>query len=251
MNGLQRLQRGFQAVAAELRKLPAAIFAYQPVALNQMNYDSYWDSIGSFEWFPPRIPVIAERVEPGASVLDLGCGNGTLLAHLAQTRQAQVSGIDVSAQALALAQKKGVACLKQADLSASDFALDGSYDYIVITEVLEHIPNPENLMNKLLGHFNKAVFVSIPNIGFYKHRLRLLFGRFPQQWGKHPGEHLRFWTVLDFARWVERLGYQVVEIIPTNGFPRLFRLKPNIFAEQVVIVLQLDSNQPQRQYPSQ
>lgn len=241
MIDLQRFRRSFQNIAAELRELPAEIFAYQRVSLNQMDYDSYWDSIGSFEWFPPRIPVIAKHVDLGASVLDLGCGNGTLLSYLAQTRQAQVSGIDVSVQALALARKKGLNCLRQADLSASNFNLDGIYDYIVITEVLEHIPDPESLMNKLRGHFNKAIIVSIPNIGFYKHRLRLLFGRFPEQWGKHPGEHLRFWTVLDFEKWVKRLGYRVVEIVPTNGFPRLFRLMPNIFAEQLVIVLQLDS----------
>lgn len=204
-----------------------------------MDYDAYWSDIGKFEWLPPRVPIIAERIEVGASVLDLGCGEGALLAYLANVRHAQVSGIDVSVRALELSRQKGLQDLRRADLSAPDFGLEGCYDYIVITETLEHIPNPEDLMQKLIGHFSKAVLVSIPNIGFYKHRLRLLFGRFPQQWGKHPGEHLRFWTLIDFRWWVRRVGYVVQEMVPTNGFPRLFRTMPGLFAEQVVFVLRL------------
>lgn len=242
MESTLRLWRALRVVIEEFRKLPMDVFSYKPISIEQMDYELYWSSIGKFEWFPARISIIAERVEIGTSVLDLGCGNGTLLTYLAQTRRAQVSGIDVSTRALELCREKGLMDLSQADLSADDFGLKRKYDYIVITEVLEHIPNPEVLMQKLIGHFNKAVFVSLPNIGFYKHRLRLLCGRFPEQWGKHPGEHLRFWTVRDFERWVRWLGYEAQEVIPTNGFPRLFRIMPSIFAEQIVFVLSRSIN---------
>jgi hypothetical protein len=167
-----------------------------------------------------------------------------LLAYLADVRQARVSGIDLSERALELSKQKGLKDLQRADLSAPDFELKGCFDYIVITEVLEHIPNPEDLMRKLIGHFSQAVLVSIPNIGFYKYRLRLLSGRFPQQWGRHPGEHLRFWTLADFQWWVRLLGYEVREIVPTNGVPRLFRSMPGLFAKQIVFVLGLRAASP-------
>ena len=234
---LFRIWRGIQVVTKELLGLPRDTLAYQPVSLERMDYDAYWASLSQVTWLPQRVPIIAERIEPGASVLDLGCGDGTLLAYLAETRQARVSGIDVSNQALELSRQKGLQDLRQADLSALDFTLEGCYDYIIVTEVLEHIPNPEDLMQKLSEHFERAILVSIPNIGFYKHRLRLAFGRFPQQWGKHPGEHLRFWTLTDFRWWVQRLGYRVLEQVPTNGFPRLFRIMPGLFANQVVFVI--------------
>lgn len=237
--GLHRFRRGLQVVARQIWGLPGDICGYQPILLERMEYDLYWGDIGEFEWLPPRVPIIAERIAVGASVLDLGCGEGALLAYLAQFRQARVTGMDVSERALDLSRQKGLKDLYQADFSAPGFELRGCYDYIIITEVLEHIPNPEELMNKLVGHFSKAVLVSIPNIGFFKHRLRLLFGRFPQQWGRHPGEHLRFWTLTDFEWWSGQLGYKVLEVVPTNGFPRLFRVLPGLFANQAVIVLRL------------
>lgn len=235
---LDRFCRGVQVAAKLLWELPKEIWDYKPLSLDRMDYDMYWNEIGGSVGLAPRVSVIAERIEMGTSVLDLGCGDGTLLAYLAATRQSKVSGIDVSERALALARQKGLEDLRQVDLSDPDFRLEGCYNYVVITEVLEHVPNPEDLMCKLVGHFNRKLFVSIPNIGFYTHRLRLLFGRFPQQWGKHPGEHLRFWTLSDFRWWATHLGYRVLEMVPTNGFPRLFRILPGLFAKQVVFVLE-------------
>ena len=67
---------------------------------------------------------------------------------------------------------------------------------------------------------------------------RLLLGRFPLQWLAHPGEHLRFWTHVDFLWWANCLGYRVQTAIPYQGTPFLKRLWPNLFASGIVYVLE-------------
>jgi len=94
-------------------------------------------------------------------------------------------------------------------LTEEGFQLPGTYDYAVISEVLEHLPNPEQLMFKLKGKVNKYIIITVPNTGFIGERLRLLFGRFPKQWVIHPSEHIRFWTVADFIYWCDQLGFKV------------------------------------------
>jgi methionine biosynthesis protein MetW len=173
----------------------------------------------------------------GTSVFDLGCGDGTLLATLVAQRKVKPSGVDISQEALRLAKDRALTDLQLADVVSPEFTVAGEYDYITITEVLKHIPNPEDLLAKVKGHFRKALIVSVPNVGYYTHRLRLLFGRFPLQWGQHPAQHLRFWTISDFLWWIKLQGYRIIEVIPAQGFPGLYRLWPGLFADQVVFVL--------------
>jgi methionine biosynthesis protein MetW len=183
--------------------------------------------------------VICDLIEEAASVLDLGCGDGTLLATLVAQRKVRASGIDISEEALRLARNRGLTDLQLADLSSPEFVITDEYHYITITEVIEHIPNPEDVLAKVRGHFRKALIVSVPNVGYYTHRIRLLFGRFPLQWGKHPAQHLRFWTVHDFRWWIELQGYRITKTVPpAQGFPLLYILWPSLFADQIVSVIE-------------
>jgi 2-polyprenyl-3-methyl-5-hydroxy-6-metoxy-1,4-benzoquinol methylase len=127
---------------------------------------------------------------------------------LGREKNCKGHGIDVSEKAVQLARQNGIRA-EVADITQEGFQLSAQYDYIVISEVLEHLPNPEHLVSKLKGRFRKYIIVTIPNTGFAGERLRLLMGKFPRQWVLHPSEHIRFWTVSDFIYWCEQLGFKV------------------------------------------
>ncbi len=198
------------------------------------NYENYWDSIGKRPFLPQRSESVADAICPGSSVLDVGCGDGTLLRYLRQEKNVEGLGIEVSQKAIEIARAEGVEVI-EADITENGFNLTQSFDYIVISDVLEHIPNPEEVLQKLKGRFNNHLLVTIPNSGFIADRLRLLFGRFPKQWFVHPSEHLRYWTVSDFTYWCKELGFEAeshsgmrvhsYEFLPKllwKHFPRLF-----------------------------
>ena len=234
-----RTVRALSAIAREIGWLPKAVFGYNRVVLSKMDYEEYWKLFGEIKGKVPRIAVICNLIEEGASVLDLGCGDGKLLATLVAQRRVKASGIDISEEALRLAGSRGLTDLQLADLTSPEFAVTGEYDYVIATEVLEHIPNPEDVLAKVSGRFRKALIVSVPNVGYYTHRVRLLLGRFPLQWNQHPGEHLRFWTIHDFRWWIKLQGYRIIKAVPPpKGFPVLHQLWPSLFADQVVFVLE-------------
>jgi methionine biosynthesis protein MetW len=207
------------------------------MAMKLLDYERYWLSLGE-GGVAERFRVFADLIEDGTSVLDIGCGSGVFLQFLAQNKKdVKGFGIDVSAEAVRRAREKGLNS-KVVDVTEPEFQLDDIYDYIVLSEVLEHIANSEGLMLKLRKKFRRAILISIPNIGYYPYRLRLLCGSFPLQWGLHPGEHLRYWTVSDFLFWVDQLGFRVEKVIASSGFPYLASWWPNLLGHQVVFVVQ-------------
>ena len=122
-----------------------------------------------------------------------------------------------------------------------DLIKNNNPNYISLFEVLEHMKNPEDFLLKLLNHKNIKVFISLPNTGFFTHRIRLLFGRFPLQWIAHPSEHLRFWTITDLKWWLGFLNiYNQSKIIPYKGVPFLNKIWPNLFAEGSFVIVNKD-----------
>jgi 2-polyprenyl-3-methyl-5-hydroxy-6-metoxy-1,4-benzoquinol methylase len=120
---------------------------------------------------------------------------------------------------------------------AEQFGAGVQFDYIIMSEIIEHLPDPEMLLNALRSHVRKGLIVSIPNTGYHQHRLRLLMGRFPLQWVVTPGEHLRYWTRIDFHWWARQLGFRVAREFPYEGTPGLKEAWPNLFAAALVYVL--------------
>lgn len=106
-------------------------------------------------------------------------------------------------------------------------------------ELLEHLPNSEEVLLALLKTTNKKLIFSIPNTGFIGHRLRLLFGSFPLQWRTHPGEHLRFWTYNDIRFWLKELELSKnSKIYFYEGIPLLNRILPSLFAMGILVVIE-------------
>ncbi|MCL0060392.1 methionine biosynthesis protein MetW [Dehalococcoidia bacterium] len=152
-------------------------------------------------------------------------------------------GVEISQKAIELAKAKGVEVIKQ-DITKDDFELAKTFDYVIMADVLEHIPNPEKVVLKLANNCKYFFLITLPNTGFLGDRLRLLLGRFPKQWVFHPGEHLRFWSVKDFVFWCRELGFKVNKVI---GIPdeyysflnwfSLYKIMLSIFSRYVCYIV--------------
>lgn len=216
-----------------------AIFRDSTPTIETMEYEAYWDKKereGAL-WLSYRelVGICADRLPDKARILDVGCGSGILLRELKRLKLVEELGIDVSSKAVSLAKRDGINA-RVFDVTKDDITQLGRFDVATVFEVLEHIPNPENLLITL-KRCTPLIFVSIPNTGYYLHRARLLCGRFPRQWIQHPGEHLRFWTLRDFKSMTDHLGFKVEEIIPIRGRVSLAKYFPSLFAEALFFVL--------------
>lgn len=199
--------------------------------LTPQPYDEYWKRRKK-SGFRHRFGVIAGWIIPASNVFDAGCGDGALGEYLVQTRQCVVTGLDVSMQALDTARKRGLTVV-QGSLSEPLPFPDNSFDYAVASEALEHIPNSEEALQELIRVAKVAVLVSVPNTGYWRDRLSLLAGRFPKQWIHQPWEHVRFWTIGDFTRMLDRLGLHATRVEAGSGRRWLRNLWPSLFARQV------------------
>jgi methionine biosynthesis protein MetW len=197
-------------------------------------YDAYWRhrTPGSLQ---PRFALIGDAIEAGASVLDVGCGDGVMLEFLIETKQVRALGIDVSAEAVGRAVARGVDARVQVlgDLSASG----QTFDHVVMSEVVEHVADAERFVVDAWALTRKTLWLTFPNIAYFPHRLRLAAGKSPVQWVVFPGEHLRFWSASDFRAWIASLSLPAPVMVASNGFTfaRLHRLWPNLFGNQIVV----------------
>lgn len=208
-------------------------------------YEAYWRKRLELEpeittTAPGRALLVSEFVEPGWSVLDLGCGDGSFLTCLRELVPGlHVKGADVSRTALAVASERSIETF-QLDLGDSEAVIAGSYDVVTALEVIEHVPDAESVTLAAAAAAERYLIVSVPNLGFIESRLRLLFGRGPiTNVVHHVREHLRQWTVHDFRDWAARLGLEIVAERPTRpiGLLGLGHRWPSVFSSGMLYVL--------------
>jgi methionine biosynthesis protein MetW len=231
------LKRGLVTVYFNARELGhaltgmAAPATYRPDA---ETYDDYWRLRGSGA-IQPRFHVIAAGVPDGATLLDVGCGDGAMLEYLARTKGVRALGIDISGEAVSRAGRRGVIARVQtlADLRSSG----ETFDHVVMSEVVEHVADAERFVLDAWAVTRQSMWVTFPNIAYFPHRLRLLAGKFPVQWVVFPGEHLRFWSVPDFKAWLAALDIPATRVVPSNGLTvaGAHRVLPNLFGNQIVV----------------
>ena len=179
---------------------------------------------------------IASWVTPGSRVLDLGCGDGKLLKHLWQTRQAPGYGVEID-------DAKVVECIRndvnvlQMDLEDGLSAFqDNSFDYVILSETLQAIHRQEPLLRDML-RVGKEAIVSFPNFGHWRARLQVIAGRMPvsaelpHQWYNTPNVHLC--TLADFEDLCAQLGAKIRERVVLNGGKPVSVL-PNLFGALAV-----------------
>lgn len=201
--------------------------------IQKIDYDRFWAERG-FEMrskLLEREEVFFDWVKEASKVLELGCGNSRLLWELKKKKNCDVLGQDISSLAVKGLQKEGIRA-EVANIESADFEIKGNFDYIIMSEFLEHLRIPEDLIAKLYHH-TRFFVLSVPNSAFYRYRFSLMFkGRFFTQWAMHPSEHLRYWSHIDFLDWLEALNLEVVKCQSSNGF--LFKdLWPNMFGHQI------------------
>ncbi len=206
-----------------------------------LSYDGYWERRGLSiqKKLLERETVMLARVSSQSSVLVVGCGTSRLPIAL-RDKGCMVTVSDISPEAVALFTKEGMQGFVFDLEGFEDSDIPQSYDVVIASEVLEHIRNPERAV-ELLSKHTKRFMLTIPNTGFYRYRIHLMFaGRFPVQWAHHPAEHLRYWTHIDFLDWCAAMDLHVEATIASNGlsckglcgFAKDWW--PNLFGHQIV-----------------
>jgi methionine biosynthesis protein MetW len=197
--------------------------------------------------FRPDFELIANWIAPGARILDLGCGDGSLLAHLAKTRGVRGYGLEIDAKNVATCIAAGVSVI-QADIDDGlpDFA-DASFDYVVMTEALQALVRPDKVLAEML-RVGKRAIVTFPNFGHWRVRWSLLRGRMPltptlpSQW--YDTQNIHLCTLDDFEALCAKSGWTITERAlldrarRADGDGLAIRAFPNLFGEIALYQLQ-------------
>jgi len=179
---------------------------------------------------------IAQWVQHGAHVLDLGCGDGTLLKYLQQARAVTGYGVEIDDRNILECVNNGVHVI-QSDLERglSEFD-DNSFDFVVLSQTLQAMRNTERIMREML-RVGRAGIVTFPNFGYWKNRLHVLRGRMPVsenlpfEWFDTPNIHLC--TIADFERFCSLRGIRIIgRTVLTEGRP--VTAWPNLLGELAV-----------------
>jgi 2-polyprenyl-3-methyl-5-hydroxy-6-metoxy-1,4-benzoquinol methylase len=160
----------------------------------------------------PR-PEIQRLVSPaGRSFLDVGCGEGALGQALKQAGAARVAGIEMTPDAALLARDR-LDALVEGDITQVELPFaDGEFDYIIFADVLEHLPQPEAVLRRMLRYLRPdgRVVISVPNMRFYLVLLRLMVDRWAYtDSGVRDRTHLRIFTRRSLVRMLAHEGLTV------------------------------------------
>jgi methionine biosynthesis protein MetW len=181
--------------------------------------------------------IIGDIVEPGAKVLDLGCGEGELLEWLAQNKGVEARGVEISGAKVQRAIARGVSVYQgDIDQGLADYP-DGAFDYVILSQTLQETHAPRKVLREML-RVGRRVIVAFPNFGHWRVRLSMLVSGgaprtklFPYEWYESPNIH--FLTVLDFEALAAVEGL-VVERRYFLAGRRKVTLLPNLLAEVAV-----------------
>jgi methionine biosynthesis protein MetW len=192
------------------------------------------------------LQIIASWIEPGARVLDLGCGEGDLLHYLEKNKQVVGTGIERVESRVARAIEKGLSVL-HGDINAEilDYA-DHSFDYVILSQTLQQVYEPASLLQELLRVGIRGI-VSFPNFSHWRIRLQLLFSGYapiskqlPYEWYDTP--NIRVITLKDFRKFSREVGFKILKDVAINTNSqdkrgRIVRVIPNLFATYGIFMI--------------
>jgi methionine biosynthesis protein MetW len=190
--------------------------------------------------------LIAEMIEPGARVLDIGCGDGALLAFLVRRKSVDGRGMELSQSGVNACVGHGLSVIQgDADRDLEAYPT-GAFDVVVLSQTLQATRQPRKVLETLVRIGRRAI-VSFPNFGFWRIRLHLLLrGRMPVShllaypWYETPNIHLC--TVRDFVALCDEIGVRVERSVTLDRHGQPYSLEPhgslaNLLAEQGIFVL--------------
>ncbi|WNO55213.1 methionine biosynthesis protein MetW [Stakelama saccharophila] len=193
----------------------------------------------------PDLAVIARNVAEGTRVLDIGCGDGALMAALRDTRGVDARGLEIDPVNVAAAVARGLSVVQgDADTDLADYP-DQSFDYAILSQTLQTSTRPGAVLNDLL-RIGRRAFVSFPNFAHWRVRLSLLWGGrmpvtrlLPERWYETPNIH--HVTIDDFRAMVAERGVVVERSWFLSGDKRTGSAAANLFAEHAVFLLSRNS----------
>lgn len=189
--------------------------------------------------------IITEIVDKGAKVLDLGCGDGALLAQLIDEKDVKGIGVEINQNSVISSLEKGLSVIQgDIDKGLKGFE-DKEYDWVILNQTLQSTEKPDYVIEEMLRVGKKAV-VSFPNFAYWKVRFYLfLFGKMPKskilpfEWYDTPNIHLL--TINDFYEYCKKRNIKILKSVymtkanvKKNFFMRLFS---DFFTEEVIFII--------------
>lgn len=191
------------------------------------------------------IKQILSLIPNNAKVLDLGCGDGSLLEELIQHKHCQGYGIDIQQKNIISCIKRGISAYQGNLEECLEDISSESFDYVILSQTLQQLQNPYHLISQVLRIGKKAI-VSFPNFAHWSIRLNLLSGHIPKskslpyEWYDTP--NIRVMSIASFRKFCTLKSVRILEehflysplflqSLPISFFP-------NLFAEKGVFVLQ-------------
>ena len=193
------------------------------------------------ETLRPDLAVIAQHVSRGARVLDVGCGDGALMAALRDTAGADVRGLEIDPANVAGAVARGLAVVQGDADTDLGYYPDRSFDYAILSQTLQTTRRPDKVVEELL-RIGRQAFVSFPNFAHWRGRVSLLFGGrmpvtklLPHRWYDTPNIH--HVTIDDFRAMVRERGWTIDGQWFLNDGRETGSANANLFAEHAVFLL--------------
>ena len=188
----------------------------------------------------PDFKIIAEIIQPGTRVLDLGCGEGLLLAWLAANKKVLARGVEIEAQNVRKAIGRGVSAYQgDIDEGLADYP-DKAFDYVILSQTLQETRAPLKVLTEMLRVGRRAI-ISFPNFGHWTVRAAMLFSGqapktdlFPYDWYNSPNIH--FLSINDFEDFCRTNGFPIERRYFLSG-SRQVSWMPNLRAQTAVFLV--------------
>ncbi len=189
----------------------------------------------------PDLAIIARNVDANARVLDIGCGDGALMAALRDERGVDARGLEIDPANVSAAVARGLSVVQgDADIELAGYP-DQAFDYAILSRTLQTTRRPDRVLDHLV-RIGRQAFVSFPNFAHWRVRASLLFGGrmpvnrlLPERWYDTPNIH--HVTIDDFRAMVAERGITIDREWFLSGDKRARPAAANIFAEHAVFLL--------------